>query len=215
MTRNHFDNGLKEIYNEVIGLAAMVENAISHAFEAIEQGDRERMEFVRNNDEIINRKEQELEEKCSDLILTQQPIAKDLRLILSILKMITDFERIGDNAADICELVLEIGPKINVTTYLSDLTVLTIKALKTSVDAYALNNVEMAHQLEDMEARIDQYFSDAVDAIEKEMKDHPELIPYCTRLLFIAKYLERIGDRATNIAECTVYNVTGEIVKYN
>lgn len=215
MTRNNFESGLKEIYNDVIGLAAMVENAIIHTFEAIENGDEERLKFVKNNDEIVNIKEQELEEKCTDIILTQQPIAKDLRLIISILKMITDFERIGDNAADICELVLEIGTKLDVSRYLSELTRLTIKALKTSVDAYAMNNVEMAQQLKDMEFQIDQYFSEVLDEIEALMKEKPELIPYCTRVLFIAKYLERIGDRATNIAECTIYNVTGEVVKLN
>ena len=136
---------------------------------------------------------------------------RDLRLIISILNMITDLERIGDHASDICKMMLEIEDIkiINSISRFSQMVEVAARMVRTSIDAYAYGDVEMAKDTQALEDEMDALFGEVIVSLKEEMKLNPNVIEECTNLIFISKYLERVGDHATNLCESIVYNITG------
>jgi phosphate transport system protein len=212
MTRANYDESLKELYQEVIQMAARVESALSQTILALTKKDRELAKTIMENDDDIDDRNRKIEEKCINLIATQQPIASDLRFIISILDMITDLERIGDQSADICEIMLNIRDIriINSIHKFSRMIDLAGKMVRTSIDAYAYRDDAMAKETKRMEEEMDELFEVVIHSLKEEIKQNPELVDECVNLLFITKYLERVGDHATNLCESVVYNVTGK-----
>lgn len=209
--RNKFDMQLERLNELLIHMGELCEIAINEATSALQEGSLARAEAVREADEEIDQMEKDIERLCLKLLLQQQPVARDLRQISAALKMITDMERIGDQASDIAEII--ISEKKSEATDILKIGMMSeaaAKMVRDSVTAYVKRDLELSRNV--MEA------DDAVDRMFEENKQ--ELIEYIARskgnvgrqaidLIMVAKYLERIGDHATNIAEWVEFSITG------
>ena len=208
--RNRFDEQLYELNRELIEMGAMCEEAIASAAKALSAGDIALAEKVKANGSAIDRMERAIENRCMKLLLHQQPVARDLRLISAALKMITDMERIGDQAEDIAEIVLFLnGHTMEGVELIEEMARETIGMVTGSVDAFVKKDVELAEEVIARDDVVDTYFSGMrcgiISIIAKDSADGE----FALDLLMIAKYFERIGDHATNIAEWVIYSVTG------
>ena len=209
--RNRFDEQLFALNRELIEMGAMCEEAIASAAKALSAGDIALAEKVKANSGAIDQMERDIEGRCMKLLLHQQPVAKDLRLISAALKMITDMERIGDQAEDIAEIVMFLCDHTSEGKGLiEEMARETIGMVTASVDAFVKKDVELAEKVIARDDTVDAYFSqikcDIISMIAKDSADGE----FALDLLMIAKYLERIGDHATNIAEWVIYSVTGK-----
>jgi len=208
--RNRFDEQLFELNREIIEMGAMCEEAIASAAKAMSSGDVELAAKVKENGSSIDRMEREIESRCIKLLLHQQPVARDLRLISAALKMITDMERIGDQAEDIAEIVTFLqGHSMEGMELIEDMARETIGMVTSSVDAFVKKDVELAKQVIDRDDIVDTYFSKLKCGIIAMIADGSADGEFALDLLMISKYFERIGDHATNIAEWVIYSVTG------
>jgi len=174
-------------------------------------GDIELAEKAIAADGNIDQKEKEIESLCLKLLLQQQPVARDLRQISSALKMITDMERIGDQAADIAEIVAYVDLTDNINKlHISDMATATIKMVTDSIDAFVKRDLKLAEEVIAYDDVVDELFckikKDVISLITNNQKDGEHFVD----IIMIAKYLERIGDHATNIAEWVVFSITGE-----
>ncbi|MDD3400966.1 MAG: phosphate signaling complex protein PhoU [Eubacteriales bacterium] len=207
--RSRFDEQLNELNTELITMGSMCENAISMSAQALMDGDIELANRAAQYDAEIDQKERDIETLCMKLLLQQQPVAHDLRTISSALKMITDMERIGDQSADIAEIVAT--AKIaasDETLHIAEMSRAVKKMVTESVDAFVGRDVKLARDTINYDDVVDGLFDKVKDALAERFKKggEPE---YALDLLMIAKYFERIGDHATNIAEWVLYSVTG------
>lgn len=212
--RTQYDEELKRVHHALVEMGTMIENAISGAIDALEQRDEKRAREIIAYDEKINRQEKEIEEMCIRLLLLQQPVAGDLRKISTTLKLITDMERIGDHAADISEIVLTLpeGEMIG-GEHFREMAHQTSDMLLKSVGAYVGMNEKLARSVIAQDDVVDRLFDmvkkDVIDSIVSDPKDGEA----ATDVLLIAKYFERIGDHATNIAEWAIFAMTGKHVE--
>ena len=208
--RNRFDEQLFELNREIIEMGAMCEEAIASAVKALTTGDMELAGRVKANSSAIDQMERDIEGRCMKLLLHQQPVARDLRLISAALKMITDMERIGDQAEDIAEIITFLnGRTMNGIEHIEDMARETIKMVTESVDAFVKKDVALAEQVIAHDDVVDTLFSEVKCAIIKLIAETPVDGEFALDLLMISKYFERIGDHATNIAEWVIYSVTG------
>lgn len=210
MMRNKFDMQLEELNNSLIGMGAMCETAIASAVKALLENDltlaKKVMESVKN----INQVEKDIEAMCLKLILQQQPVAKDLRQISSILKMITDMDRIGVQAGDIAEIVTFADlSESKDRVHIADMAKATIKMVSESIDAFVKKDVELANQVIEYDDVVDELFTKVKDGIVNLISKDKKHGEQAVDIIMIAKYLERIGDHATNIAEWVVFSITG------
>ena len=208
--RNRFDEQLFELNREIIEMGAMCEEAIASAAKALSTGDMALAAKVCENSSAIDQMERDIEGRCMKLLLHQQPVARDLRLISAALKMITDMERIGDQAEDIAEIVTFLnGHTMEGMELIEEMARETIEMVTASVDAFVKKDVELAQKVIDQDDIVDDYFSrikhDIITLITEKSADGELALD----LLMITKYFERIGDHATNIAEWVIYSVTG------
>lgn len=208
--RNRFDEQLFELNREIIEMGAMCEEAIAGASKALTTGDVELAGKVRTNGNVIDQMERDIEGRCMKLLLHQQPVAKDLRLISAALKMITDMERIGDQAEDIAEIVTAMnGHTMEGMELVEEMARETIKMVTSSVDAFVKKDVELAKRVIAQDDIVDDYFSRIKCGIIALVAENSADGEFALDLLMISKYFERIGDHATNIAEWVIYSVTG------
>lgn len=208
--RNRFDEQLFELNREIIEMGAMCEEAIDKAVIALNTGDVELAKIVKNGSGGIDQMEREIENRCIKLLLHQQPVARDLRLISAALKMITDMERIGDQAEDIAEIVTFLeGRIVGEMELISDMANETREMVTTSVDAFVKKDMKLAERVIRQDDIVDNYFLKMKDAIINWVANNPSDGEFALDLLMIAKYLERIGDHATNLAEWVIYSMTG------
>ena len=208
--RNRFDQQLYELNRELIEMGAMCEEAIASAAKALSTGNMELAAKVRANGAAIDQMERDIEGRCMKLLLHQQPVARDLRLISAALKMITDMERIGDQAEDIAEIITFLnGRTMNGVEHIEDMARETIKMVTESVDAFVKKDVALAEQVIAHDDVVDTLFSEVKCTIIKLIAETPVDGEFALDLLMISKYFERIGDHATNIAEWVIYSVTG------
>ena len=208
--RNRFDEQLYELNREIIEMGAMCEEAIASAAKALSTGNMELAAKVRANGAAIDQMERDIEGRCMKLLLHQQPVARDLRQISAALKMITDMERIGDQAEDIAEIITFLnGRTMNGIEHIEDMARETIKMVTESVDAFVKKDVALAEQVIAHDDVVDTLFSEVKCAIIKLIAETPVDGEFALDLLMISKYFERIGDHATNIAEWVIYSVTG------
>ena len=208
--RNRFDEQLYELNREIIEMGAMCEEAIAAAAKALSAGDIALAENVRANSGAIDQMERDIEGRCMKLLLHQQPVARDLRLISAALKMITDMERIGDQAEDIAEIVTFLnGRTMDGVELIEEMARETIEMVTTSVDAFVKKDVELAQKVIEQDDIVDDYFSRVKCGIITLITENHADGEFALDLLMIAKYFERIGDHATNIAEWVIYSVTG------
>jgi phosphate transport system protein len=209
--RTKFDEQLDLLNTEMIEMGALIENAIQSASQALLQKSVEDAEKAIDFDHEIDKKERKIESLCLELMLLQQPVARDLRFISAALKMITDMDRIGDQATDISEIVIYLAdkPYIKKLEHLPQMAAITIKMVNSSVDAYVNRNLDLVREVIKMDDSVDELF----DIIKKELIElinkKPEAGEQAIDLLMIAKYFERIGDHAENIAEWVEYSISG------
>lgn len=209
--RNKFDEQLNILNNELITMGALCEDAISGAVNLLTQESGEIKENVIETDKQIDRKEKEIETLCMRLLLHQQPVARDLRVVSSALKMISDMERIGDQASDIAEMAEYVTDSaVQSKIHITDMANATIKMVSESVDSFVKKDVTLAREVLCHDDIVDDLFdrvkSELITAVQQNESNAETLID----LLMIAKYFERIGDHAENIAEWVIYSITGK-----
>ena len=208
--RNKFDEQLQRLDVELIQMGAVCEDAISAAAEALLKGDESLVPAALEAERDLDRREREVENLCLKLLLQQQPVARDLREISAALKMISDLERIGDQAADIAELVSYVRvPDGSGVLHIADMTRAVIGMVTDSVDSFVKRDLELARAVCAADDRVDELF----DQVKRELIDMIAADAAWGQqgldLLMVAKYLERIGDHATNVAEWVEYSITG------
>ena len=208
--RNRFDEQLFEMNRDLIEMGAMCEEAIASAVKALTKNDKELAENVKKTGGLIDQMERDIESRCMKLLLHQQPVARDLRAISAALKMITDMERIGDQAEDIAAMVLYTADH-NMEDFdiIEEMARETVKMVTDSVDAFVKKDVELAQDVIKRDDIVDNYFSKVKYDIIKLIAENRTDGELALDLLMISKYFERIGDHATNIAEWVIYSVTG------
>lgn len=208
--RSRFDEQLASLNRELIEMGAMCEEVIALAAKALMEGNTELAARIPPRDEEIDHMERDIETMCLKLLLQQQPVARDLRQISAALKMITDMERIGDQAADIAEIITFMnGRSGEECEYIGEMAKATIKMVTESVDAYVKRDIELAAAVISHDDVVDDYFTKVKSALIGLVAANPSDGEYALDLLMIAKYFERIGDHAVNIAEWVVFSVTG------
>lgn len=209
--RNKFEIQLKELTNSLTLMGALCENAISLAIKAFLEGEEKYAQRAIEVDYRIDQMEKEIESMCLKLLLQQQPVAKDLRIISAALKMITDIERIGDQASDIAEITgyANLSESLN-KIRIKDMAIAAIKMVTDAIDAFVKEDLELANSVIEYDDVVDNSFlevkSDIIELISKDKASGEVAID----MMMIAKYLERIADHATNIAEWVVFSITGK-----
>lgn len=212
MIRQNFQNSLKELQQQLLRMGSLVEEAIAHSVKALATQDEALAQSVIDKDDQIDDLELAIEEQCLKLIATQQPMAKDLRTISTGLKIITDLERMADNAVDIAKVAKRLSsePLIKPLIDIPLMGECTQKMVKNALDAYVNEDVEMARNLDNDDDQVDHLYAQIFRELLTYMMEDPKTIKQATHLLFVSRYLERIGDHATNIGEAVVYLATGE-----
>lgn len=209
--RNRFDQQLELLNEQLIRMGELCEVAIGKATTALEEGSMEQAQKVIEADEEIDQAETDIERLCLKLLLQQQPVARDLRQISAALKMITDMERIGDQASDIAEITKYVnsGPACN-DIDMVDMACATVKMVTESITSFVKSDLERARNVIRSDDVIDRMFSDIKTKLIEYIQNNPENSELCLDLLMIAKYFERIGDHAANIAEWVEFSITGK-----
>ncbi len=209
--RSRFDEQLNTLNIEMIEMGALCEEAIALASKALTSGNLALAQKAVSISAEIDQKERDIEARCLKLLLQQQPVARDLRQISAALKMITDMERIGDQAEDIAEIITYLkGKTAEETVHIRDMAEETISMVTDSVEAYVKKDTELAKSVIAHDDKVDEYFDSIKNSLIKMIAENPENGEFSLDLLMIAKYFERIGDHATNIAEWVIFSVTGE-----
>lgn len=210
--RNRFDKELDALNLELIEMGNMIEIAIENAVKSLINQDINLAMIVIKGDVDIDEKEKAIERRCLKLLLQQHPVASDLRLISSALKMITDMERIGDQAADISEISIRlVGQKyIKDLIHIPEMAEATIKMVKDIIEAFITGDLSLADEVIKYDDVVDDLFNtiknELIYLIQKDSSNGEQSIDF----LMIAKYFERIGDHAENIAEWVVFSITGK-----
>ena len=209
--RNRFDEQLERLYTELIRMGALCEDAISQAAKSLGLSSKELRDLVFETEREIDRKEREIESMCMRLILQQQPVAGDLRMISSALRMISDMERIGDQAADIAEMSIHIRRmESDSDLHIAEMARSTIKMVTDSVESFVRGDLELARSVRRYDDVVDSLFNQVKKEIVTMIAEDRENGETCIDLLMVAKYFERIGDHAVNIAEWVEFSATGQ-----
>ena len=210
--RNRFDRQLVQLNNELIEMGGMIEKAISDTVKALVNQDIELASNVIEYDEEIDHQEREIEQLCLKLLLQQQPVAKDLRLISAALKMITDMERIGDHATDISEITIELSKEsyIKKLDHIQQMAKETMVMLVQSVEAFVNKDMDKARTVIVHDDVVDDLFNKVKAELIAMIHEDVNAGEQASDLLMAAKYFERIGDHATNRSEWVIFSITGQ-----
>ncbi|MGM0884424.1 MAG: phosphate signaling complex protein PhoU [Bacillota bacterium] len=209
--RKDFDKGLEQLHNLLIDMGTYVEKALVESMEALKSVDVDRAKQVITNDPSLNQMEEKITEIGSKLIATQQPVAKDLRRILSAFKIATDLERMGDLSVDIAKVVLRlegqelIKPLIDLPRMAEIVQLMTYE----SIQSFIQENVDLAYKMAKDDDQVDALYGQITRELYTLMMENPRNITQASLLTLVGRYLERFGDHATNIGESVVYLVTG------
>ncbi|MCL2343553.1 MAG: phosphate signaling complex protein PhoU [Firmicutes bacterium] len=210
--RTRFNEQLDEMNNSLLKMGAYIEHAIATAAKALIEQDvdlaKEAIEFDKEIDDM----EKEIERTCLSLFLHQQPVASDLRLISTALKMITDMERIGDHAADISEITLRLADAVYIKKldHIHQMAAETTKMVTDSIDAYVKRDTALANAVIKADDKVDDLFNTVKNELIEMIHDDKEYGEQAIDLLMVAKYFERIGDHAVNIGEWVIFSLTGQ-----
>ena len=209
--RNKFDEQLKTLNDELTQMGFLVEKAIKNAVNALETGNDSLAEDAISFDKEIDKKEKDIESLCLRLLLQQQPVARDLRQISAALKMITDMERIGDMASDIAEIEKSYDQKdtryVKELYHIPQMADAAIDMVNRSVEAYVKKDEQLAFKVIDSDDLVDNLFTSVKNDLIELIRKDPKSGDSSMDLLMVAKYFERIGDHATNIAEWVLFSL--------
>jgi phosphate transport system protein len=211
MTRNAFERSLKQLHDDLVAMGNMAEEAIDKAIRALMHQDRELAAEVASYEKTVDAMEKSIESHCLKLLLQQQPVARDLRAISTALKMITDIERICDQAEDIAEISVRFFGQtyIKEPKHIMQMAGIARDMLTKSIDAYICQDVALAKKVIEMDDAVDDLFNTVKDELVEFMVKDKNNMDQVIDFLMIAKYLERIGDHAENIADWVIFSVTG------
>ena len=209
--RIRFDEQLKQLNKEMINMGTMIEESIGDAVKALMKQDVELAQKVMAGDEEIDRTERKIEDLCLRLLLQQQPVARDLRNISAALKMISDMERIGDQASDIADITkfLE-NSELTQHVHIQQMAESAMSMLTESIDAFVRKDLLLARKVMKEDNTVDDLFNQIKLEVIQEIARNPDEGELCVDMMMIAKYFERIADHVVNIAEWVEYSVTGE-----
>ena len=209
--RNRFDRQLVTLNDEMIEMGSMIEKAIQQAITALITQDVAKAKEIIDYDEDIDHQEKTIENLCLKLLLQQQPVARDLRVISSALKMITDMERIGDHASDISEMAILMTdkPYIKKLEHIQEMAKEASLMLVGSIEAFVNKDLQQAHDIIVRDDVVDDLFEKIKKELIEMIHKDPDVGDQAMDLLMVAKYLERIGDHACNIADWVIFSITG------
>ena len=212
-TRTAFHKRLREIQDDVLAMGSMVSKAILRSIEALKNRDLDLAHQIILDDKKVNQKRFEIEEKCIELIATQQPMASDLRIILAVLNIVSEVERIGDYAEGIAKIAIMIGdePPLKPLIDIPRMAEKTVDMLRRSLDAFVNRDAETAKKISTEDDSVDQLYDQVFRELLTFMAEDPKTITRATRLIWVAHNLERSADRVTNICERVVFVVTGKM----
>jgi phosphate transport system protein len=212
----HLQRAIDKLMKEVVALSAKVEESVKRAVLAIEEGDAELARKVIDDDEIIDRKEIDIEEECLKIFALHQPVAIDLRYLVAVMKINNDLERIGDLAQNIAWHVIDImeNPLMEKPADLRGIYKHVQSMLKRSLDAIVKLDVDAAREILDEDDEVDRMHFRLSEEILEEIKKHPDRAATLVQYIHIVRHLERIADHTTNIAEDIIYLINGEIVRH-
>lgn len=217
MTRNSFDLKLQQLHEDLMSMGVAVTKQIENSINALKEQDEALTDKVIERDDIIDKFEEEIEDKCIKLMATEQPLAGDLRRIFIATKIITDLERMGDHAVDIAK----IAKKLIGENYIKELIDIPKMAkivegmIKDSLEVYITRDVDRAHEVSKRDDEVDKLYKNIFAELLTIMRNDPTTINQASQFLFVCKFLERMADHATNICEWTVYLECGERLKLN
>ncbi len=217
MTRDLFNNEIKQLQDEVLVLGSMTEKAVLDSMEALRDGDLRWAQKLIDDDALINAKRFDIEDRCIFVIATQQPMATDLRVLVSMLFIITDLERIADHAEGIARINLLLAgePAPRKLGYIPAMADRAVTMLRDSLKAYIEHDVELARRVCEADDEVDRLQDSVYDDATRAMIADPSTIQRNTYMLWTAHNLERIADRCTNIGERVIYLVTGHMAEIN
>ncbi len=217
MMRNQFVRQLNDLNIKLLKMGAMVQEIIEVAVKALTTQNLELARKVYELDDDIDNIELEIELECMNLIALQQPMAKDLRVIGTVLKIITDLERMGDHAVNIAKVVLEIGeePFVKPLIDIPKMAKLAQAMVKKSLDAFMNADIELAREVANDDEAVDEIYEKIYTELINKMIAENTIVKQATNLIFIGRYLERIADHATNIGERVIFIETGENIEIN
>jgi len=212
----HFDRELEKLKKKILSLSALVEERVYLAIKAIESRDPDLAERIIRSDHEIDEIEVEVEEECLKILALYQPVAVDLRLIVTVIKINNDLERIGDEAVNIAERIQSIAKRSTYSFHFdyTEMAEIAAAMLKQSLDALVNLDIDTAFRVLTLDDEVDDIQSKAYSQIKKAMGEHPEEMTYLINLYLISRHLERIADHATNIAEEVIYLIEGEIIRH-
>jgi phosphate transport system protein len=215
-TNRQYEEDLRGLRAGLLKMGGLVERQIAEAMESLVNRDSEHAGQVIAHDEEVNRMDSENDEMCIRLLALHQPTASDLRFITTGLKITTDLERIGDNAVNICERALELNDVAQLKPYvdLPRMAEIAQSMVKDSIDAFMRDDADLADQVIARDDEVDQLNYQMYRELLSYMAEDPHTIGQATRLLFVSKYLERIADHATNIAEMVIFMVKGKLIRH-
>lgn len=217
MNRTHFEKELEELHYDVLKMGSLVEEAIANSIASLVNHDTELAQKVIDDDDRIDKIEVEIDNKCAKIMVTQQPIARDLRIVLTGLKIVTDLERMADHAVDIAKTTLRIAHQkyIKPLIDIPRMAEIVREMVKMSLDSYVRQDLELARAIGEKDDVVDALYKQVFRELLTYMMEDPRNIDQATQFLFVARYLERIADHATNICEWVIYLDTGEHIDLN
>ncbi|KUO49847.1 MAG: PhoU family transcriptional regulator [Desulfitibacter sp. BRH_c19] len=212
MIRANFQQSLEELQKEILKMGSLVEDMITDSIKSLAKQDLDLAEVVLQKDNIVNKFDLEIEDRCMKLIATQQPMGKDLRMIGITFNVIKDLERMADLSCDIAKIVKRIGkePLIKPLIDIPRMAELSKKMVKKALDSYVSQDIVLAEEISLDDDQVDNLHNQIFRELLIIMMENPKTITQATHLLFISRYLERIADYATNICESVIFLVTGE-----
>lgn len=217
MTYKNIKTGISHLHNNLIRMGVLVEKQLDLAIRALLESDMDLAEVVKREDQPIDMLQREIEDEAIKLIATQQPVASDLRIIFTTIKIVTDLERMGDHAVDIARIAINL--RENPVTLLNEELVAmkdtVTRMIEESLDAFVSMDEDRAYEVTKLDDIVDDYYVTSIRKLYELAQNDPSLLKQAAQLNFVTKYMERIGDHVTNICEWTIYIVTGEFVELN
>ena len=211
--RLKFDEQLRQLNNEMILMGNMIQKAIQDTIEAFFSQNIDKAKQIMKDDELVDQEQKKIENICFQLLIQQQPVARDLRTITAAMKMVTDMERIGDQAADIVELTIMMAdsPYLLNVEHIKKMSAETVMMLMQAVQAYVERDMKKAQEVIEHDDIVDELFVKVKTDLIEVMRNNADYAEHAADLLMVNKYLERIGDHATNIAEWVIFSIDDHV----
>jgi phosphate transport system protein len=215
VTRNRYEKQLQSLQDELLVLGSMVSKALLDSIDILKRQDLDAARQIIANDRLVNRKRYKIEDECLTLIATQQPMARDMRLLAAVLEIASELERIGDYAKGIGRITIYIGhqPLVKPLIHLPQMCTIVVDMLRSSLDAFVNQDIAAARQIPKRDDEVDEFYNMINRELIQIITANPSTIDNANYLSWAAHNLERAADRSTNICERIVYTVTGELVE--